>query len=132
MKITILYKAFFYFSIFFSIMSCSKDDSFETISNDELIGIWQLNEIKNDSLDCKTTLKLTFYPDNTGSRIERVECPNGEVTSSMVPLEWSSNENLLTLFIDNAQIIHTTPYSFNTTEQLILDTISGLPFDKID
>ena len=103
-------------------LSCSNDDS--SIDNTHvLVGTWE----RTDS-NANFEYKLIFNVDHSGIRISS-ENNGTTVISSAADLEWNTIDNELSLFI-NEEII--TDYNFDSEGQLYLNTLSDLPFIKLD
>ena len=112
------------FTIVSTLFSCSSDDDNNDSDINELVGIWQRVDSDNG-----TDNKFVFNADNSGLKIYAEFHEGGTAISNASSLEWSSSNNNLHI-IENEEI--DTPYSFNEEGQLILSSVSNIPFNRVD
>lgn len=124
MKTSKVHKAVVVFFVLVSFLSCKEEEDIVVDLTADLIGEWQRSDATNEF-----EYKLTFESNNIGFRIQREVDPNGNVTSSALGYEWSTNERVLTL--DYGEEIETTTFSINGNGELLLSDITDLVFIKL-
>jgi hypothetical protein len=116
-----------------SILSCSDEDN-EIIKNPDLVGVWQRSDfIENPDFNGyreNNDYRLFLKSDDSSYLTHAISYDDGTAISFALGLEWSTQDNQLTLIIDGEET--NTHYSFNSDGQLILSKLTNFPFNKLD
>ena len=107
-----------------SILSCNKGDH-DIKQEHELVGVWQRSDFSE-----YFEYKLHFNSDKTGMRTSTKYYDDGKAISNAVSVNWSTIDNQLTLLIADEK--YNILYSFNSEGQLILNSLTELPFNKLE
>jgi len=100
--------------VVFIFISCSKSDN-NTTQDSEILGVWEVTEL-NDSETI--TFTLVFGEEHTGLRIYTILNTSGEATSSLETFTWEFNDDIVTLF-DNDATTHS--YEINDEGDLVVN-----------
>lgn len=109
--------------VFTLTLSCKSDD--EINYSEKLVGEWLRSDF-SDELE----FKLNFNANNVGFRTFKTGTDKTGIISSLVPFNWSADENSLT--IDGLDVVIITEYTINSEGELLLHDYSDLPFIKIE
>ena len=91
----------------------------------DLLGVWENVDFETNSTD---TYKLVFGASNTGLIIQTTVFDAHEITSSVTPFQWETNNEVITLLKDdNSQYT----YTVNPEGQLVLNALNDLHLDKV-
>jgi len=116
-------KLFLILLVFTLTLSCKSDDEMDY--SEKLVGEWLRSDF-SDELE----FKLNFNTNNAGFRTFKTGTKETGIISSLVPFNWSVDENNLT--IDELGTVITTKYVINLEGELMLHDYSDFPFIKIE
>lgn len=104
-------------------LSCKSDDEMDY--SEKLVGEWMRSDF-SDELE----FKLNFSVNNVGFKTFKTGTDKTGIISSLVPFNWSADENSLT--IDELGEVIITRYAINSEGELMLHDYSDLAFIKIE
>ena len=109
--------------VFTLTLSCKSDDELDY--SEKLVGEWMRSDF-SDELE----FKLNFNVNNVGFKTFKTGTNKTGIISSLVPFNWSADENSLTM--DEMGEVIITRYAINSEGELILHDYSDLPFIKME